>query len=270
VRGGTDIKRRAWSKDYGLSPRARGNPFIPPSLIILLRPIPACAGEPFTGDRWGFTSKAYPRVRGGTICLNFLIATSSGLSPRARGNRRLRLCHRGSLGPIPACAGEPHKKCISFHRMRAYPRVRGGTLGETTTPGTPWGLSPRARGNLILPSVPWSQSRPIPACAGEPTGGFGDRCSAKAYPRVRGGTDQYQSSDLIQRGLSPRARGNHKLAFRKRAVLRPIPACAGEPSIGKSIPSYSGAYPRVRGGTERRDYNWEAERGLSPRARGNL
>ena len=70
------------------------------------------------------------------------------------------------------------------------------------------GLSPRVRGNLILPFVAAVPDRSIPACAGEPL-----RTRAKfddwgVYPRVCGGTEDHSPQQPFREGLSPRVRGN--------------------------------------------------------------
>ena len=75
-------------------------------------------------------------------------------SPRARGNPMLRSFLAALMGPIPACAGKPHRTGRSIGYLRAYPRVRGGTLSGTSSLGNSMGLSPRARGNLMRRIAP--------------------------------------------------------------------------------------------------------------------
>ena len=93
-----------------------------------------------------------------------------GLSPRVRGNRDVE-----------------HEKPIIDG---VYPRVCGGTVALTVTDLDTGGLSPRVRGNPLLPSSLVTQIRSIPACAGEPAAAefFGDPDTV--YPRVCGGTRQ--------------------------------------------------------------------------------
>ena len=80
---------------------------------------------------------------------------------------------------------------------------------------------------MMVAMVPWSRS--IPACAGEPApeGMFTD--NATVYPRVCGGTAKRPATMSCRTGLSPRVRGNLRLAEALVANLRSIPACAGEP-----------------------------------------
>ena len=77
----------------------------------------------------------YPRVCGGTPEAGFLAAVLGALSPRVRGNlvRRERLGE--DQGSIPACAGEPIKKVETGRRGTLYPRVCGGTVEDSSSPG---------------------------------------------------------------------------------------------------------------------------------------
>ena len=121
----------------GLSPRVRGNPG-PSCKRELVLPnrvyprvcggtdhdhrrrephtdcgsIPACAGEPGSlSDPEVLPangSRVYPRVCGGTIPLSLMATSTTGLSPRVRGNLSLMvLVPCISVRSIPACAGEP-------------------------------------------------------------------------------------------------------------------------------------------------------------------
>ena len=96
---------------------------------------------------------AYPRSRGGTFANVYLDPLDQGLSPLARGN----LCDDApsppSTGPIPARAGEPwwcrHRPLASW----AYPRSRGGTYLMKYLSKLGEGLSPLARGNLLIEAL---------------------------------------------------------------------------------------------------------------------
>ena len=253
----------------GLSPRARGN------LERLVAPvrvdgtIPACAGEPPAGPATRPTCWDYPRVRGGTYSVRPSTSNVPGLSPRARGNRRVAVCAGDGAGTIPACAGEPPAPCWPTGRSGDYPRVRGGTASCAACPWSPYGLSPRARGNLIDQLADDRVAGTIPACAGEPSRTSPAVSRSADYPRVRGGTvHDFYRVDLTE-GLSPRARGNRRGREDRRRGSGTIPACAGEPSTSWAGSSRSRDYPRVRGGTTYGELKQIAALGLSPRARGN-
>ena len=95
----------------GLSPRVRGNPGQPMPTPTPPRSIPACAGEPLLGDGVLSWKEVYPRVCGGTPASHDYSYAIRGLSPRVRGNRRLKVPGRQLYWSIPACAGEPRNSC---------------------------------------------------------------------------------------------------------------------------------------------------------------
>ena len=168
VCGGTRWPAGGQQGVNGLSPRVRGNP-------KMLRQhgrdggsIPACAGEPENAasarqGRW-----VYPRVCGGTWTAMSRLLRPEGLSPRVRGNRKLRRPAGMRSGSIPACAGEPASGGRLTGVITVYPRVCGGTDRMPRHQVAGMGLSPRVRGNRHR------------------GGGGGERGSV--YPRVCGGT----------------------------------------------------------------------------------
>ena len=110
----------------------------------------------------------YPRVCGGTINIVVFDCHKPGLSPRVRGNLPAARAADGSLGSIPACAGEPRCLCKLWSLLAVYPRVCGGT-GDMHAPKVAYqGLSPRVRGNPRMLVIPRRTLGSIPACAGEP------------------------------------------------------------------------------------------------------
>ena len=109
----------------------------------------------------------------------------------------------------------------------------------------------------------------IPACAGEPRRSARLTGSSPVYPRVCGGTRIRQRLQSTLRGLSPRVRGNQRVARAGPGRGGSIPACAGEPIRLAPGGAVVGVYPRVCGGTKRRTPRHGRIRGLSPRVRGN-
>ncbi len=210
VRGGT-TPRNSWGfKGTGLSPRARGN--LPKVALHepLMRSIPACAGEPQVAVDHVCDRQVYPRVRGGTAQGTWTKLAYEGLSPRARGNPVITYSEAKNQGSIPACAGEPHERTLHTPKHTVYPRVRGGTYCWRKSGMRLRGLSPRARGNQRRGAMNLSAERSIPACAGEPSPTKSPSRPCRVYPRVRGGTSVHRASRKRGKGLSPRARGNHR------------------------------------------------------------
>ena len=91
-----------------------------------------------------------------------------GLSPLARGNRRLVVDTSHSIGSIPARAGEPFDLLLGLSTPADYPRSRGGTIVENYDTARAEGLSPLARGNPLADQASTTHLGTIPARAGEP------------------------------------------------------------------------------------------------------
>ena len=84
-----------------------------------------------------------------------------------------------------------------------------------------------------------------------------------------GGTAREAPISNNSKGLSPRVRGNRSLRLPLSCQMRSIPACAGEPAIGRADGDQDAVYPRVCGGTLRMLTAAAPVSGLSPRVRGN-
>ena len=194
----------------------------------------------------------------------------SGLSPRVRGNQRVRNRGRHSRGSIPARAGEPFPAPRRTMPSPVYPRACGGTVPGSTPDDAFAGLSPRVRGN---PSVRLRVSLTegsIPARAGEPTQRRKPPAWYGVYPRACGGTTPTIPLGRIPAGLSPRVRGNPASIQREDQLLGSIPARAGEPCWTDGATMWLSVYPRACGGTVNATTRSSAFEGLSPRVRGNL
>ena len=174
-------------------------------------PIPARAGEPRLAQFLRLGAWAYPRSRGGTSLARVLEQGQQGLSPLARGNPVLPVETVRCAGPIPARAGEPRRRWAGSRLIWAYPRSRGGTAVNHVAVSHQAGLSPLARGNLVVLGGLLLYVGPIPARAGEPEPRRSASSVSRAYPRSRGGTVNDGYDYAFEPGLSPLARGNHRL-----------------------------------------------------------
>ena len=174
--------------DAGLSPLARGNrlPNVKPHSGR--RSIPAGAGEPAWGGGYRHHVRVYPRWRGGTWSGVASNDGARGLSPLARGNRVPAPVLGKPAGSIPAGAGEPWPSTWPRTDRGVYPRWRGGTTCKMLPSTAVLGLSPLARGNLVLPDSLRAVRGSIPAGAGEPEFDSEHGVTRKVYPRWRGGT----------------------------------------------------------------------------------
>ena len=157
-----------------------------------------------------------------------------------RGNLAETELNEGSMGSIPAHAGEPAHRLAVRQLPRVYPLACGGTFrsasrrcirrpgsipahaGEPTwkkRPRTPSRVYPRACGGTVAvlrcSTMRIRDNGSIPAHAGEPTG-ISDRSGSTA-------------------GLSPRMRGNQSLMSAVTLERGSIPAHAGEPKSRRPI-----------------------------------
>ena len=267
--GGTSTARSSLLKQRGLSPRVRGNPPEPLAMILLLRSIPARAGEPAKRSASRRPSWVYPRACGGTRVSTVTSLSPYGLSPRVRGNQELLAQGSGSHGSIPARAGEPSSTLYHFQVDSVYPRACGGTPCPCGTGWPQRGLSPRVRGNRDDGDNLATLTRSIPARAGEPPWPVPTWCCIWVYPRACGGTMPRVMQISASSGLSPRVRGNplHRAIYGLHD--RSIPARAGEPASCGTTKNRASVYPRACGGTTSSSTRLNSAPGLSPRVRGN-
>ena len=253
----------------GLSPRMRGNPRAKPLPRRRRGSIPAYAGEPSSIRTTTAHTEVYPRVCGGTGFQATAAAWCAGLSPRMRGNRRRQPPPPPLRGSIPAYAGEPAEYSRGTGPTGVYPRVCGGTAHHRSIASAVSGLSPRMRGNHADRHRHDNQTGSIPAYAGEPPEPFLPYLAQRVYPRVCGGTSPCRAWLPPIRGLSPRMRGNRAVDGAGQPTDRSIPAYAGEPHRQPARCGLATVYPRVCGGTAPVTCGAAADRGLSPRMRGN-
>ena len=107
IRGGAGHGSVLLVENEGLSPHTRGSPVNTTPRILVLRIIPAYAGEPYWAVSASPRSWDYPRIRGGALLGGLGIAAFLGLSPHTRGSLRYRRVRPVLPRIIPAYAGEP-------------------------------------------------------------------------------------------------------------------------------------------------------------------
>ena len=172
-----------------------------------------------------------------------------GLSPRARGHRRISMFGDVAKRTIPAGAGSPADLAALRIAETDYPRGRGVTDSSGATASLGSGLSPRARGHPFYERREDRLEGTIPAGAGSPLDTSCLGHLERDYPRGRGVTRDRALWTGRCRGLSPRARGHRRPAANRRQKSRTIPAGAGSPSERTTGGRSFGDYPRGRGVT---------------------
>ena len=242
-----------WSKNgrsiQGLSPHARGNLRSRPPRCTDRGSIPARAGKPHYIFPCSNPERVYPRTRGETSKRDTLSLIAQGLSPHARGNQYVGGLSIIALGSIPARAGKPIAPPFTARPHRVYPRTRGETRSSIGRGKARMGLSPHARGNLKGRGRHSINSGSIPARAGKPSPTDVPIDDNGVYPRTRGETPNCRSAIARYRGLSPHARGNHRIRATNLPVAGSIPARAGKPLRPLSVSTWGRVYPRTRGET---------------------
>ena len=108
----------------------------------------------------------YPRWRGEHSLIMKRQSPIPGLSPLARGTRKILCMNYGSAWFIPAGAGNTGLISMWISIWSVYPRWRGEHQGRYKTSEIDGGLSPLARGTRANLGLGDSATRFIPAGAG--------------------------------------------------------------------------------------------------------
>ena len=150
----------------GSSPHTRGTQHRLKRFIFDLRFIPAYAGNASLSGERDRGRPVHPRIRGERSAWTVRPGRDSGSSPHTRGTPRQVLHLLIGTRFIPAYAGNAPAERFWLARPSVHPRIRG----ERHTPHFPrsciGGSSPHTRGTLLISSQAISDSRFIPAYAG--------------------------------------------------------------------------------------------------------
>ncbi|CAI1129107.1 Domain of uncharacterised function (DUF2825) [Serratia marcescens] len=149
-----------------------------------------------------------------------------------------------------------------------YPRWRGEHCVERIHILCDHGLSPLARGTHAYARKYPFMARFIPAGAGNTSVTNFQSPTQAVYPRWRGEHKWFSKIRRGISGLSPLARGTHKIALKPREFTRFIPAGAGNTPKFRLVLSIGSVYPRWRGEHFGESNASELIGGLSPLARG--
>ncbi len=128
--------------------------------------IPAGAGNTHSRSQAHFAYPVYPRWRGEHPTTNRGHKKSRGLSPLARGTRKLSACRLVADRFIPAGAGNTGVLVAGAIAVAVYPRWRGEHDLKLGLIDLKHGLSPLARGTPLRFLAIHRQARFIPAGAG--------------------------------------------------------------------------------------------------------
>ena len=254
----------------GSSPRGRGTPGPMADYRLVVRVIPAWAGN--TGEHHGRVDPGmgHPRV-GGEHAGNWSPGIPEiGSSPRGRGTLVHITTANASNRVIPAWAGNTWSLGVYSAAITGHPRVGGEHPVSLTEARRDSGSSPRGRGTLVQPPGQGVEVRVIPAWAGNTGPSAPPAYSPAGHPRVGGEHGPVPSACIAAYGSSPRGRGTLPPLRTRPKCARVIPAWAGNTSPpGRGTHSQPG-HPRMGGEHALRPASLPARRGSSPRGRGTL
>ncbi|AKG31665.1 hypothetical protein ZV79_2872 [Salmonella enterica subsp. enterica serovar Typhimurium] len=231
----------------GLSPLARGTPRVVPVVPGSVRFIPAGAGNTEATVWGGYAISVYPRWRGEHFVFTNSFHHSPGLSPLARGTHADPDCNHGQRRFIPAGAGNTVTSATLRAINAVYPRWRGEHQCGQNPDQHIRGLSPLARGTLLLSTSPPRPHRFIPAGAGNTDCLCSASSACAVYPRWRGEHTLKSPVGGTVDGLSPLARGTLYFTVLKHFNSRFIPAGAGNTAAVVVPDTNLLVYPRWRG-----------------------
>ena len=219
----------------GSSPLARGTPRSLFLLLVVIRLIPARAGN--TPDAFLTVTRcaAHPRSRGEHTCVGCGSRRGCGSSPLARGTLLYDPVQERERRLIPARAGNTTRPVTITSVTSAHPRSRGEhglgvfggahyfisahprSRGEHVKAPKAFvkitGSSPLARGTLLCGVRRHASARLIPARAGNTLRQPCTTCAYPAHPRSRGEHTNLFLPLSFLLGSSPLARGTPCLLF---------------------------------------------------------
>ena len=153
--------------------------------------------------------------------------SSPGSSPRVRGTVFVMSDPRLVKRFIPACAGNSRPSWARRVSSTVHPRVCGEQHLPNSQTSATNGSSPRVRGTENNDVFTNSVHRFIPACAGNSVRAQRNTSFQTVHPRVCGEQESCYHSRLRYSGSSPRVRGTVCEVTNTLALVRFIPACAG-------------------------------------------
>ena len=252
----------------GSSPRARGTRPAAHAQLVQARFIPASAGNTRSAGPTSRPRAVHPRERGEHRNRRVPRLRQLGSSPRARGTPAGASRGRPEERFIPASAGNTGCPVRARVPHAVHPRERGEHFGSAVHRATKIGSSPRARGTPLRELVRQDAHRFIPASAGNTRATAAPDRRRPVHPRERGEHRYTAGSRPLLAGSSPRARGTRLQVRAGQAVVRFIPASAGNTAPPGSPPSARPVHPRERGEHIPRKVTGVKQNGSSPRARG--
>ncbi len=174
-----------------------------------------------------WSTPVHPRWRGEQTPSTAAVTGRFGSSPRARGTEKQIAAYIDARRFIPADAGNSSAATLSMISSAVHPRGRGeqSTIRYWRSPIS--GSSPRARGTAKARAHGIGGTRFIPAGAGNSAPPWRSVGPSSVHPRGRGEQPFPSRWHGWGFGSSPRARGTERVELDGHALIRFIPAGAG-------------------------------------------
>ncbi len=211
----------------GSSPRVRGTRQTSLTIALLIRFIPAGAGNTALVIFLPHYLKVHPRGCGEHAQDSSLYFKSYGSSPRVRGTHRSNRHKIWLLRFIPAGAGNTSQPRPAETLTAVHPRGCGEHLIWNYNDNTWFGSSPRVRGTLSVQATQPNPLRFIPAGAGNTVALKPTPRPITVHPRGCGEHSGYRSWVPWIVGSSTRVRGTRRENKNSTKKERFIPAGAG-------------------------------------------
>ena len=192
---------------YGSSPPVRGTRLEMSQRQIIVRFIPACAGNTSVSQAPALRNPVHPRLCGEHHLPSTFYRSPIGSSPPVRGTLRVLQIVNGDSRFIPACAGNtpPAARCPTAQPV--HPRLCGEHVIAHLRHVDLDGSSPPVRGTLFRPPLRQGASRFIPACAGNTALATPPNQPLSVHPRLCGEHRVHSVVSYAVAGSSPPVRG---------------------------------------------------------------
>ena len=172
----------------------------------------------------------------------------SGSSPHSRGTLSTEYANFRKLRFIPALAGNIRSGWSFTPNQAVHPRTRGEHAINVPPIDQKYGSSPHSRGTSFTFTLHFSESRFIPALAGN---------IQRGLPGHR-----------FTYGSSPHSRGTCQIITVRSPSSRFIPALAGNIGAGPGVSGQIAVHPRTRGEHKKKTDIGTVKPGSSPHSRG--
>ena len=266
--GQTCPRVRTRTRRPGSSPRVRGKHVPIAGYQVGVRIIPARAGQT-NPWRWPKGAPAdHPRACGANQMMSANHHATSGSSPRVRGKHQIAHHVTARHRIIPARAGQTRMPKPTRRTIPDHPRACGANSSLAVLSCKAVGSSPRVRGKR---SVRFGRSRVgriIPARAGQTRRYLFSVPVSSDHPRACGANMIARRPVGVDIGSSPRVRGKPGGACACLALVRIIPARAGQTHAPYQDCRAHPDHPRACGANYVADTVMPSAIGSSPRVRG--